>query len=126
MSETLSLNTWRRNDSRDYPKLRKSKQTRQKILATTLVILFPVLLKIAVGVDIDPIQFAIVAVLALMIGLTTPPVGVCLFLTSSIGGISLGEISKAILPLLGVSLLVLLLVTYIPAISLFLPNLLFN
>ena len=91
-----------------------------------LVILFPVLLKVAVGVDIDPIQFAIIAVLNLMIGLTTPPVGVCLFVTSSIGGISLGEISKAILPFLGVSLLVLLLVTYIPAISLFLPNLLFN
>lgn len=126
MSETLSLNTWRRNNSRDYSKLRKSKQTRQKILATTLVILFSVLLKKAVGVDIDPIQFAILAVLSLMIGLTTPPVWVCLFVTSSIGGISLGEISKAILPFLGVSLLVLLLVTYIPAISLFLPNLLFN
>jgi len=91
-----------------------------------LVILFPVLLKVAVGVGVDPIQFAIIAVLNLMIGLTTPPVGVCLFVTSSIGGISLGEISKAILPFLGVSLLVLLLVTYIPAISLFLPNLLFN
>ena len=126
MSETLSLNSWRRNDSRDYSKLRKSEQIRQKILATALVILFSVLLKVAMGVDIDPIQFAIIAVLTLMIGLTTPPVGVCLFVTSSIGGISLGEISKAILPFLGVSLLVLLLVTYIPAISLFLPNLLFN
>jgi tripartite ATP-independent transporter DctM subunit len=91
-----------------------------------LVILFPVLLKVAVGVGVDPIQFAIIAVLNLMIGLTTPPVGVCLFVTSSIGGISLGEISKAILPFLGVSLLVLLFVTYIPAISLFLPNLLFD
>jgi C4-dicarboxylate transporter DctM subunit len=91
-----------------------------------LVILFPVLLKVAVGVGIDPIQFAIIAVLNLMIGLTTPPVGVCLFVTSSIGGISLGEISRAILPFLGVSVLVLLLVTYIPAISLFLPNLLFD
>lgn len=91
-----------------------------------LVILFPVLLKVAVGVGIDPIQFAIIAVLNLMIGLTTPPVGVCLFVTSSIGNISLGEISRAILPFLAVSLLVLLLVTYIPAISLFLPNLLFQ
>jgi C4-dicarboxylate transporter DctM subunit len=91
-----------------------------------LVILFPVLLKVAVGVGVDPIQFAIIAVLNLMIGLTTPPVGVCLFVTSTIGDISLGQISKAILPFLGVSLIVLMLVTYIPAISLFLPSLLFN
>ena len=78
------------------------------------------------GVDIDPIQFAIIAVPNLMIGLTTPPVGGGLFTTSSIGGISLGEISKAILPFWGVSLLFLLLVTYIPTISLCFPNLLFN
>ncbi len=91
-----------------------------------LVILFPVLLKVAVGVGVDPIQFAIIAVLNLMIGLTTPPVGVCLFVTSTIGEISLGQISRAILPFLGVSLIVLLLVTYIPAISLFLPSLMFK
>ena len=90
-----------------------------------LVILFPVLLKVAVGVGVDPIQFAIIAVLNLMIGLTTPPVGVCLFVTSSIGQISLGQISRAIVPFLSVSLLVLLLVTYLPSISLFLPSLLF-
>jgi TRAP-type C4-dicarboxylate transport system permease large subunit len=61
-----------------------------------------------------------------MIGLTTPPVGVCLFVASSIGKISLGKMSKAILPFLAVSLLVLLLVTYVPQISLFLPKLLFK
>ncbi len=91
-----------------------------------LIILFPVLLKVAISVGIDPIQFAIIAVLNLMIGLTTPPVGVCLFVTSGIGRISLGKISWAILPFLAVSLVVLLLVTYIPQISLFLPNLLFK
>ena len=90
-----------------------------------LVILFPVLLKVAVSVGIDPIQFAVIAVLNLMIGLTTPPVGVCLFVTSSIGKVSLSNVSKAILPFLAVSIFILLLVTYIPSISLFLPNLLF-
>ncbi len=90
-----------------------------------LVILFPVLLKVAVSVGIDPIQFAVIAVLNLMIGLTTPPVGVCLFITSSIGKVSLSNVSKAILPFLAVSIFILLLVTYIPSISLFLPNLLF-
>ncbi len=90
-----------------------------------LIILFPVLLKVAVTVGVDPIQFAIIAVLNLMIGLTTPPVGVCLFVTAGIGRISLGKISKAILPFLLVSIFVLLLVTYIPQISLWLPGLLF-
>jgi tripartite ATP-independent transporter DctM subunit len=89
-----------------------------------LLILFPVLLKLAVGVGVDPIQFAIICVLNLIIGLTTPPVGVCLFVASSIGKISLGAISKAVLPFLAVSLLVLLLVTYVPQLSLFLPGLL--
>jgi len=63
-----------------------------------LLILFPVLLKVAVTVGVDPIQFAIIAVLNLVIGLTTPPVGVCLFVASSIGEISLGKLSKAVLP----------------------------
>lgn len=88
-----------------------------------LVILFPVLLKVATSVGVDPIHFAIIAVLNLMIGLTTPPVGVCLFVTAGIGKISLGQISKAILPFLLVSLIVLMLVTFIPQISLFLPSL---
>ena len=88
-----------------------------------LLILFPILLKVAVGVDVDPIHFAIIAVLNLIIGLTTPPVGVCLFVASSIGKISIGAVSKAGLPFLLVSLLVLALVTLFPAISLTLPNL---
>lgn len=89
-----------------------------------LLILFPVLLKLAMGVGIEPIHFAIICVLNLIIGLTTPPVGVCLFVASSIGKISLGKISRAVLPFLAVSLIVLLLVTYVPQLSLFLPNLL--
>jgi tripartite ATP-independent transporter DctM subunit len=87
-----------------------------------LMILFPVLLAVAVQVGVDPVQFAIIAVLNLIIGLTTPPVGVCLFVASSIGNISLGRISRAGLPFLGVSLVVLALVTYVPAISTALPN----
>ncbi|CAN5324174.1 TRAP transporter large permease [soil metagenome] len=91
-----------------------------------LLILFPVLLGVAVEVGVDPIQFAIIVVMNLVIGLTTPPVGVCLFVASSIGKISLERISKAGLPFLLVSLLVLLLVTFIPEISLFLPSLFYN
>ena len=89
-----------------------------------LIILFPVLLPVAVSVGIDPIQFGVMAVLNLVIGLTTPPVGVCLFVASSIGNVSLTKISKAVLPFLLVSLGVLMLVSYVPAISLWLPSLL--
>lgn len=89
-----------------------------------LIILFPVLLKVAVSVGVDPLQFAVIAVLNLVIGLTTPPVGVCLFVAGSIGNLSLTRLSIAVLPFLGVSLIVLSLVTYVPAISLTLPGLL--
>lgn len=88
-----------------------------------LLILFPILLKVAMAVDVDPIHFAVIAVLNLIIGLTTPPVGVCLFVASSIGKVSIGKVSKAGFPFLMVSLLVLILVTLFPEISLFLPNL---
>lgn len=91
-----------------------------------LIILFPPLLAVAVKVDIDPIHFATFAVLNLMIGLTTPPVGVCLFVAANIAKISLGAISRAILPFLFCNLIVLGLVSYIPEISLWLPSLFYK
>lgn len=91
-----------------------------------LLILFPVLLGVAIHVGVDPIQFAMIMVMNLIIGLTTPPVGVCLFVASSIANISIEKISRAGLPFLLVSLFVLLLVTYIPEISLFLPGLFYD
>ncbi len=91
-----------------------------------LLTLFPTLLAVAVQVGVDPIQFAIIAVLNLMIGLTTPPVGVCLFVASSIGKVSISKIARANIPFLLVSIFVLLLVSYIPAISLWLPGLFFK
>lgn len=88
-----------------------------------LLILFPILLKVALSVEIDPIHFAIIAVLNLIIGLTTPPVGICLFVASSIGKVSIGKVSRAGFPFLLVSLLVLVLVTLFPSLSLALPEL---
>lgn len=88
-----------------------------------LLILFPILMKVAVTVEVDPIHFAVIAVLNLMIGLTTPPVGVCLFVASSIGKTSISVVSKASFPFLLVSLIVLTLVTLFPQLSLFLPGL---
>lgn len=88
-----------------------------------LLILFPILLKVATAVEVDPIHFSVIALLNLMIGLTTPPLGICLFVSASIGKVSIGKVSKAGLPFLLVSLLVLTLVTLFPQISLFLPQL---
>lgn len=91
-----------------------------------LIILFPPLLAVAVKVGIDPIHFAIFAVLNLMIGLTTPPVGVCLFVAANIGEVSLAQVSRAIVPFLICNIVVLLLVSYIPEISLWLPSLFYR
>ena len=88
-----------------------------------LLILFPILLKVAITVGVDPIHFAVIAVLNLIIGLTTPPVGVCLFVASSIGKVSMGKVSRASLPFLAISFFVLILVSLFPELSLLLPNL---
>ena len=90
-----------------------------------LAILFPTLLGVATKVGVDPIHFAIITVLNLVLGLTTPPVGVCLFITSTVGKISLGKVAKAVLPFLAVNLMVLMLVTYCPALTLWLVGLIF-
>ena len=91
-----------------------------------LMILMPILLKPAIALGIDPIQFAIMCVLNLVIGLTTPPVGVCLFVASSIARISIGRLAVALLPFIAVSLVVLILVSYVPQVTLWLPSLVFG
>ena len=91
-----------------------------------LIILFPPLLAVAVAVGVDPIHFAIIAVLILMIGLTTPPVGVCLFVAANIAKVSLGSVSKAIVPFLVCNIIVLFIVSYVPWVSLWLPSLYFK
>lgn len=89
-----------------------------------LLILFPILHGVAMQVGVDSIQFGVIMVLNLIIGLCTPPVGVCLSVASSIGNCSFAKASKEILPLIGCNIFVLLLVTYIPVITTWLPNLL--
>jgi len=91
-----------------------------------LIILLPPLLVVAGQVGIDPVHFATFAVLNLMIGLSTPPVGVCLFVAANIARISLATITRAILPFLLCNLVVLLLVSYIPTLSLWLPGLFYD
>jgi C4-dicarboxylate transporter DctM subunit len=88
----------------------------------SLIILTPILLPLAVKVGIDPIHFGVVMVLNLVIGLITPPLGVCLFIACSIAKITLEQIVKAILPFLIAAIAVLFIVTYIPQLSLWIPQ----
>ncbi|MFT5711186.1 MAG: tripartite ATP-independent transporter DctM subunit [Halioglobus sp.] len=90
---------------------------------TAVIILFgPVLSMAAVMVGIDPLHFAVIAILNLNIGLITPPLGVCLFAAERIAGCGLVPLLRAIVPFLLVQLVVLLLVSAFPTLSLWLPN----
>jgi len=89
-----------------------------------LIILFVPLLSLAEAVGIDPLHFATFAVLNLMIGLTTPPVGVCLFVCANIARLPLAPVVRAILPFLLTNMLVLLAVAYFPPLATWLPSLL--
>ncbi len=89
-----------------------------------LIILFVPLLSLATAVGIEPLHFATFAVLNLMIGLTTPPVGVCLFVCAGIARLPLAPVVVAIMPFLLTNITVLLLVSYIPALATWLPSLL--
>jgi len=83
-----------------------------------IIILTPILLPIALQIGYDPIHFGIIMIVALAIGFITPPVGVNLFVGSSISGISLESLSKAIIPFIIAMVIVLLIITFIPFLSL--------
>ncbi|KXF79479.1 ABC transporter permease [Paramesorhizobium deserti] len=86
-------------------------------------ILVPILMPVVNQVGIDPVQFGIVMVLNLMIGLLTPPVGMVLFVLSRVGKLSFDRTVMAVLPFLIPLILVLVLVSTIPALTLYLPTL---
>lgn len=87
-----------------------------------LIILFVPLLTLATSVGVDPVHFATFAVLNLMIGLTTPPVGVCLFVAANIARIPLMPVVKAIIPFLISNIIVLLMVSYYAPFATWLPT----
>ncbi len=88
-----------------------------------ILLFMPVLFPAATALGVDPIHFGIVVVVNIELGLVTPPVGLNLFVGTSISNMPVEEVFKACLPWAAVTLIVLALVTYIPEISLFLPNL---
>lgn len=88
-----------------------------------LLLFAPLFTPILAVMGVDPVHFGVIMVLNVMIGLMTPPYGLALYLGSSISGVSLGRIVVAAMPFLVSNLIVLLLVTYVPALSLTLPRL---
>lgn len=90
-----------------------------------ILILAPILFPIAIKLGIDPVHLGIIMVVNLEIGMVTPPVGLNLFVTAGITRMSIMQVARAALPWTLVLLLFLVIITYVPAITLFLPNLLF-
>jgi tripartite ATP-independent transporter DctM subunit len=90
---------------------------------TILLVIVPVLLPAAEALGIDPVHFGVVVTLNLMIGCLTPPVGLNLFLASAISGVPVMRVARAATPFIIVLLTVLALITYIPQLVLWLPQL---
>ncbi|KPB63063.1 TRAP dicarboxylate transporter, DctM subunit [Pseudomonas amygdali pv. myricae] len=91
-------------------------------MAPLILILTPILLPVIVGVGVDPVHFGMIMLVNLGIGLITPPVGAVLFVGAAVGKVTIEATVKALLPFYVALFVVLMLVTYIPAISLWLPS----
>ena len=90
---------------------------------SSIIIMTPILLPVAIAMGVDPIVFGVILTVNLAIGFCTPPLGVNLFVASSISKVSIEQLSRAIAPFFIGMLLLLMLITYVPAISLALPSL---
>ena len=95
-------------------------------MAPIILIATPILLPVATSIGINPIQFGIIMVLNCGIGLLTPPVGTCLFISSAISHLPIEKIAKATLPFYLCMVVVLILLTFVPAFTLLLPNLFYG
>ncbi|WP_099352821.1 TRAP transporter large permease [Fredinandcohnia onubensis] len=93
-------------------------------MAPLILIATPILLPVATAAGMDPVQFGVVLILNLAIGLITPPVGTCLFVGCAIGQIPIEKTLKGMAPFYLAMIVTLLLVTFVPQFSLFLPDLL--
>lgn len=94
--------------------------------SSVVMITVPLLLPIGIALGIDPIHLGVIMVVNMEIGMLTPPVGLNLFVASGITGLSMGQVIKASFPMTLVLFIGLMLITYIPAISMWLPNLMYG
>jgi TRAP-type C4-dicarboxylate transport system permease large subunit len=93
-------------------------------MAATILVCTPIFLPICQHYGMSEIQFGMVILINCALGLNTPPVGTTQFVGCAIGGVSVGTVMKTIWPFYGALIFALMLVTYVPAFSLWLPNLL--
>jgi tripartite ATP-independent transporter DctM subunit len=91
-------------------------------MAATILICTPIFLPIAMQFGMDPVQFGIIMLINCALGLNTPPVGTVQFVGCAIGGVTVGQVMRSIAPFYGALGLCLLLVTYVPGFSMWLPN----
>ena len=92
-------------------------------ITAALLILAPIFHPIAVSLGVDPLHFAIIMVVTLNLGLMTPPLGACLFVVCGITDLSIEQVSKEIFPFILMEIVVLFLITFLPAISMSVPKL---
>jgi len=92
-------------------------------MAPLILILTPILLPVAISIGVDPVHFGMIMLVNLGIGLITPPVGAVLFVGAAVGKVTIENTVKALMPFYAALFMVLIAVTYIPAISLWLPDL---
>jgi tripartite ATP-independent transporter DctM subunit len=93
-------------------------------MAPSILICTPILLPVVMSFGVDPVHFGMIMLLNLGIGLCHPPVGAILFVGCAVGKVTMEQVMRRIWPFYGVMFFVLMLVTYIPTISLWLPHLL--
>jgi tripartite ATP-independent transporter DctM subunit len=98
------------------------------IMETTaaLILLVPVLAAITPQMGVDPIQFGVLMVVNLAIGMLTPPVGICLFVACGISGLALGQVGRAVMPFVAVAIVSLLIACYWPPLTLWFPSLIYK
>ncbi|MDD5324486.1 MAG: TRAP transporter large permease [Polaromonas sp.] len=98
------------------------------VMETTaaLLLVVPVLALLTPQMQVDPVQFGVLVVVNLAIGMLTPPVGICLFVSCGIADVSLGKISRAVIPLVSVAFLDLLIACLWPPLTMWLPTLLYR
>jgi tripartite ATP-independent transporter DctM subunit len=87
-----------------------------------MIIAYPILAPVMAAIGVDPVHFGVILVINMMIGLVTPPVGLCLYVVSGIARVPIAEISREVAPYLLALIGVLGIVTYVPAVSTWLPN----
>jgi TRAP-type C4-dicarboxylate transport system permease large subunit len=87
-----------------------------------LILTMPILLQLQKVIAMDPVQFGTMVVLNVVIGMATPPVGICLFIVCATSGQPLTKVSREALPLIAICLVVLALVALVPQTSLFVPR----